>query len=187
MGIADELQKLDELHRNGTLTDEEFAQAKTRLLTEPAAQANPPIGSFLEEQLANVSYQNDLARLDREWDIERRQYEVVGRYGRRYIPTTGTAFASALVGLFGVIFTGIAIVGSKAIGQFGLMHPPNQWVEFVLPGIGIVFTLIAIGSSFNQFLRSQNCSSGYARYQARRQERIDRHDRESRDVGTLKR
>ena len=32
MSIADELHKLGELHRSGALTDEEFAQAKARVL-----------------------------------------------------------------------------------------------------------------------------------------------------------
>ncbi len=45
MNIADELQKLEALHRNGTLGDEDFAQAKAKLLSEnasPAAPARPP-------------------------------------------------------------------------------------------------------------------------------------------------
>ncbi len=32
MAIADELQKLEEMHRNGTLSDEEFAKAKASVL-----------------------------------------------------------------------------------------------------------------------------------------------------------
>ena len=39
MNIADELQKLEELHRAGTLSDEEFAKAKAAVLAGSAASA----------------------------------------------------------------------------------------------------------------------------------------------------
>jgi uncharacterized protein len=44
MSIADELQKLDELHRAGKLSDEEFARAKATALADSAspATAAPP-------------------------------------------------------------------------------------------------------------------------------------------------
>ena len=41
MNLADELQKLERLHRAGSLSDEEFAQAKSALLNPP-----PIIGSI---------------------------------------------------------------------------------------------------------------------------------------------
>jgi len=37
MGLSEELEKLDELHRRGTLTADEFARAKARVLDEPGA------------------------------------------------------------------------------------------------------------------------------------------------------
>src|SRR5262245_48443688 len=43
MNITDELRKLQELHRSGALTDEEFAQAKATVLnTAPSAPAPVP-------------------------------------------------------------------------------------------------------------------------------------------------
>jgi uncharacterized protein len=36
MNVADELQKLQQLHDSGGISDEEFAQAKAKLLTTPA-------------------------------------------------------------------------------------------------------------------------------------------------------
>ena len=38
MNITDELHKLSALHRNGDLTDAEFAQAKERVLATPSIQ-----------------------------------------------------------------------------------------------------------------------------------------------------
>jgi len=36
MNMTDELERLSKLHKDGTLNDEEFAQAKKKLLSQPA-------------------------------------------------------------------------------------------------------------------------------------------------------
>jgi hypothetical protein len=36
MNVTDELERLSKLHKDGTLSDEEFAQAKSKLLSQPA-------------------------------------------------------------------------------------------------------------------------------------------------------
>ena len=41
MNITDELERLGRLHKDGTLSDEEFAQAKRKLLNQPE-QGEPP-------------------------------------------------------------------------------------------------------------------------------------------------
>jgi uncharacterized protein len=45
MSLADELEKLRQLHEAGTLTEEEFQQAKTRLLGEGGTPAPPAAGN----------------------------------------------------------------------------------------------------------------------------------------------
>src|SRR5262245_39381991 len=86
MNIADELRKLQDLHRSGVLTDEEFATAKAAVLagntTDDRAGNEPAMHAHLEE----IKLQNEVARLDREWELEREQYMVAGKYGYRYIP-----------------------------------------------------------------------------------------------------
>jgi len=42
MTLADELAKLEQLHERGSLTADEFAKAKTRLLESPAPTAATP-------------------------------------------------------------------------------------------------------------------------------------------------
>jgi phage shock protein C len=43
MTLSEELSKLSELHQRGTLTDDEFARAKARLLNAEGASAAPPL------------------------------------------------------------------------------------------------------------------------------------------------
>ena len=45
MTMSDELSKLAELRERGTLTDEEFARAKARLLGAEEVRQNPPLTS----------------------------------------------------------------------------------------------------------------------------------------------
>lgn len=46
MNIADELKKLDEMHRSGALSDDEFARAKATILEgRPLSQTPPPVQS----------------------------------------------------------------------------------------------------------------------------------------------
>lgn len=43
MSATDDLVRLSELHRNGSLSDEEFARAKAQLLSTPAAAGQSPL------------------------------------------------------------------------------------------------------------------------------------------------
>ncbi len=49
MTIADDLQKLEELRASGALSDDEFQEAKARLLHEPAQQEPAQQEDFLSE------------------------------------------------------------------------------------------------------------------------------------------
>ena len=42
MSLSEEIGRLGELHQRGTLTDDEFARAKARLLDESAPRVAPP-------------------------------------------------------------------------------------------------------------------------------------------------
>jgi uncharacterized protein len=52
MNVADELQKLQQLHQSGTLSDEEFAKAKADLLNPPPSGLGSVFGSATTEQKA---------------------------------------------------------------------------------------------------------------------------------------
>jgi hypothetical protein len=49
MNITDELERLGRLHKDGTLSDDEFAQAKSRLLSQPADSEPRELDSSLGE------------------------------------------------------------------------------------------------------------------------------------------
>jgi phage shock protein C len=43
MALSEELNRLDELHKRGALSDDEFARAKSRLLADPSANGAAPV------------------------------------------------------------------------------------------------------------------------------------------------
>jgi hypothetical protein len=68
VSLADELRKLQELRESGTLTEDEFAQAKAALLK------NPPVG-----QAPGPTYRDPRGTLDLYWEVVRTgvKYQMV--------------------------------------------------------------------------------------------------------------
>ena len=131
MNIADELQKLQELHRSGALSDEEFTAAKAAVLAKGADGAEPAGDAHMKDQLEEIKLQNEVERLDREWALERERYMVAGRYGHRYLPSRGMSLlGGAVIVGFGIFWT--AMAASMGTGLFPLFG-----VLFILAGVGV--------------------------------------------------
>ena len=164
MSIADELQKLEDLRRSGSLTDEEFTHAKATVLAGSNSSPGEQVGQHLSEQLAEVRYQNELARVDREWEIERQRFYITGRYGARYLPTTGMGIGIATVGgIFGLFWTimAVSITGSGPDpGAFGV-------AKVVFPLFGVLFIVGAIAYGIYCYSRAQEYKKALAEYQSR--------------------
>lgn len=76
----------------------------------------------LTDEVARLGYENELARIDRDWDRERERLMITDKHGRRYEPSMAGAmigaviagiigiFATALAGPFGLVFLGIAVI-----------------------------------------------------------------------------
>lgn len=160
MSIADELRKLGELHRSGALTDEEFATAKARVLA--GGGQGGAAGSqeeTLGEHLRELKRENELARLDREWQLERERYQMAGRYGSRYLPTKASGI---LMGVFtagfGILWT---VMASSTVGDLG---GPGA----IFPLFGLVFVVFGIVVGIYTFSRASQFEEAQRRYQRRR-------------------
>ncbi len=119
MALIDDLQQLSSLHANGSLSDAEFIAAKQQLL-----QSSPQADAKASERL---TLEAELARIDREFTLEREQCLVASRYGHRHEPSRAMRFiiplfaiAWLLVG--GFIFSMFSQVGgSMALLPAGIM------------------------------------------------------------------
>lgn len=156
MSIADEFRKLQELHRSGALTDDEFAQAKARVLAGQQADANAEV---VREQLAQMQRQQALDRLDRDWELERERYMVTSRYGNRYPPSKA-----------GSIIMGVAAIGFGAIWMFMAAGVGGGigGVGGFFPLFGVVFVLFGLAVTAYSFIRASQYDQAYRRYRHRR-------------------
>jgi len=166
IGIADELQKLRQLHFNGTLTDDEFTLAKSRLINGP--QPNVQLTPFIEQQLSEVRFQNELARIDREWELEREQYQIIGAYGRIYYPSIGLGLSKLLIGVaFGALLFGLAFTVSNMVTLFA---PDSElltnFAKFLF-SLALTFTLFFVVNGIYLCFRAQQYSIAFKRYQQR--------------------
>src|SRR5438552_12934083 len=140
MSLADDLNKLNELHFSGALSDAEFEKAKAALI-----QGSPAAEPHIAEQLADVQSQNELARIDREWEMERQGYLIRNRYGVRTVPTAGMGIGIAIVaGVFGTLWTIMAIAITGAAPDFG----PLSVAKIIFPLFGVLFLLVGLGFGF---------------------------------------
>ena len=164
MSIADELRQIEEMYTQGTLTREEFEQAKAKALTTEAAPTQNAADSQTARQLAQLQRQNAVAQLDREWAMEREQYMVTGRYGSRSLPTeSGSVFGGLLIGGFGVFWTILAFTitsGASAAGAPG--------IATVFPFFGVLFILVGVGSSISSYSKAGQYREAEQRYQEKR-------------------
>ncbi len=173
MSLADELQKLEELRASGALTDEEFQKAKTLLLDNPPAEPNQELEGYMADHLAEVRHHNTLAQIDREWELERERYMISGRYGRRYVPTTGMGIGMAVLGgAFGIFWTILAIT----ITGSGLDLAGFNIAKVVFPLLGVFITATAIAFGIRIYSRAQKYQQAYQTYQERRTQAENRSE-----------
>jgi hypothetical protein len=168
MTLSDELRKLQELHHSGALTDEEFAAAKATVLDNAAAGSAAPDVATVRQQVAELSLDNAVARLDREWQLERERYKVRGRYGAREIPTRGMSVIGGVVLTgFGIIWTVFAFTISEKAGRF------DNAIASVFPFFGVLFVFMGIGVSAYSYNKAVQYEKAYGNYRRRRQRLLE--------------
>jgi hypothetical protein len=135
----------------------------TATYTEPASPQGDPLAR-VSEHLGEISQQNELARIDREWELEREQYMVWGRYGQRWVTTRPMAVGVGLIGaVFGVFWT---VMAFSITSQF----PPGFGIgPAIFPFFGLVFIAAAVGMGIYWYSRAAQYEQAQARYQERRQ------------------
>jgi len=167
MNLADELLKLRDLHAKGALTDDEFAAAKAQVLAQERPAPEDSSTGAVERHLQTIALQNDIAQLDREWELARHTYMVTGRHGRRSIPSQGGSLvAGVVIALFGIFRTTVAFVITS--------QSPFGPIAQVFPLFGILFIVLGVGTSIHSFAKAGQYAEAERRYRERRSELLAR-------------
>lgn len=129
------------------------------IFTEPVAGASaaPPASRATSPDLRDIQRQqeinrleNELNRLDIDWEREKEGYKVTGRYGHRSLPSKGgSVIGGVVITVFGLFWTFTAFGMSTG---FGRDNPGNGgggpgFPFSCFPFFGIVFIAVGIGTS----------------------------------------
>lgn len=159
MTIADELWKLDELRRNGAISHDEFELAKRKSL-----EGSQDAGR--SAQLEEIKLQNQIAQLDREWELERENYLVAGRNGYQSIPEKSSCvIGGVFIVAFGIFWT-VTSAYSTGFGRDGAIG--------LFPWLGVFFSIFGGGLSIHAFLKASRYEKARQGYQRKRREMLDK-------------
>jgi hypothetical protein len=119
-------------------------------------------------RLEELERESAIARLDREWEIERESYTISGRYGGRYTPSIATAIITGVVAVIGGGLWTAFTFSMTSSGPFADSGPGA-----IFPFFGILFILVGLGISIYQFSRASQYQQALERYQRRRRQMLD--------------
>ena len=160
MSLADDLQKLDELRRNGSLSQEEFELAKKNVLAGSMTPSTPTQTS------SNINHL--VEQLDREWELERENYMITNKYGAKFIPQKwSSVLGGILIVGFGIFWTimAIAMVSNSPFAFAG-----------VFPIFGVLFVIFGLAMSVRSAKKADEYEKAHQRYADRRLELVRRSE-----------
>jgi len=157
MSIADDLQRLQSLRRDGALSDAEFAQVKAAILAGSSSSLDSNTIEDLAKQLAEVRYQIELMRIDAEWSAERRKYFIINTWFRSDVPS--------IIGALWIGLTGAGVGIIMMIYVFIFRFSTD--LSFPL-FCGALVTLAGIGGGFLYYIRAVQYARAFEAYRRRR-------------------
>lgn len=154
MNTPDQNRVLQELHFRGRLSDAELARAKAAIAA----------GVAFDDPLTEKVFQGELFLLDRDWEQERKQYQV--RFKQtRFLPTKS---ASILIGLVtvgaGIVWTVGVSTAHDRMGGF------DGW-----PVLGVIFCLFWLAYSGYCYWCANQYEIASGAYQRRREAIVARY------------
>ena len=166
MSLSDELLKLEQLRQQGVLDNTEFAQAKAALLAAP--------NTAMDNSAALVK-EAELARIDREWEMEKSQYMIATRgrysYGQPRVPSRAAAVVTGVFGAgFGAvwIFMSVGITSSFGLAtsnQFNkLGFDPFAIIGTIFPLLGVGIILSTIWAAVSEYKKAGEYEIAYKAY-----------------------
>lgn len=108
----------------------------------------------LRDDVGTIKLQNELARLDREWQMERERYMTTDQHGRTSLPTRAGGIGTIAIGIVGGVM--FFLFASRMSVGFG--------------SLGFVFTIVAVLIGVNMIGRAERFEKRRARYRRRRRE-----------------
>ena len=104
--------------------------------------------------LEAIRLQNELERLDREWEVSRRQFATTDKHGNVHYPgQPAQAVGGIVAAVFGVLWTILACAFTGSAPNDG----PMPVVKIIFPLFGLVFVIAAVAGIF----KNQSSATAY--------------------------
>jgi len=141
-----------------------------RLSDQPALAA-------LQQQTELNRLENELNRLNLEWESEKERYMISGRYGHRYLPEKGSSVGGGcMIAAFGslwVIFAfGITTGFTWSLDGDDFGPPPI--IRILFPMFGVLFVIFGVMSSMRAYNKAEEYERAYDAYQSQHSELLDK-------------
>ncbi|WP_372717560.1 hypothetical protein [Novipirellula sp.] len=114
----------------------------------------------LSEQVSQLTANQKIADLDRQWELQRNDFMITGKNGRTHLPTEGTAMVGGIVA---VVFGGFWTVMAFAItsrSPFGMAK--------IFPLFGLVFIAVGIFGAIHASNKASEYKRAKRRYESER-------------------
>jgi hypothetical protein len=120
----------------------------------------------ISQDLQTIKAQNEIERLDREWQVERDQLLIHRKDGRTAEPSVaGTIGSSLMLALIGLVW----FIGSTSMSRGGMNHGISSL--FPILGLGLMgFSLVAL---IRGLQKARDFDFQRSTYEARRRQLID--------------
>jgi LSD1 subclass zinc finger protein len=133
----------------------------------------------MAEDLEAIRLQNELERIDREWQLQREQFMVRSKDGSTSVPSeTGSAIGSIIAVVFGVFWLFMAVSIFKAADSilpfFGPLDVPFGCVGPFFVLFGVVFIVAALAGGFSSAAKARQYRDAEQAYQSQREEILRR-------------
>jgi hypothetical protein len=146
------------------------------------AAGTVPEGPTVQQQLAEMSRQQQLDRIDRAWETEQQQYLMTGSQGsgwvadssapgsfghRRFVPGTPVTYLpTKAAAVFGGL---VAVVGGGAwtISAASMSHADGFWM------FGLVFMAFGVGVALYTYYKAADYEDAYRAYRKRRRRALE--------------
>jgi hypothetical protein len=122
----------------------------------------------IAEDVETIKLQNELERLDREWQMAREASLTRNKDGSMSEPSATSSIVGSVIGAaFGILWTIIAVAMSFGASSAGA-PAPFQFISCIFPLFGVIFVIAAIAMGIKGVTRGSQFSQRSQEYQAQR-------------------
>ena len=121
----------------------------------------------LSDRIDSLTSHNEVAELDRDWEVESKKYLVVGKHGSTFVPTKIESIFTALIAVtIGAVWTTFTSLVALLMVSSSLLAFP----VIIFPMVGVLILVSGIQSGISGVSKAEGYKRAEAQYHRRRAE-----------------